>query len=119
VIPGEYWCVVTWNGCSSDTSVHFVLPTSVINPSVTEIHFNVFPVPNDGRFTVSISSPISGSYNIKVYNNLGVIVSRMDDIEVNGLVEKQLDLRPIPEGMYTVMIENGTQRATKKIIITR
>jgi hypothetical protein len=119
VIPGEYWCVVTWNGCTSDTSIHIVLPTGIIDPAATSAVFNVFPVPNDGSFTVSIAYPKEGLFNIKVYNNLGVMVSKLDGVEVNGYVERKMDLTVLPDGLYTLIFENGTQRVARKLIITR
>jgi hypothetical protein len=119
ILPGEYWCVVTWNGCSSDTSVHIFLPTGIINTMPANASFNVFPVPNDGRFTATINYPTNEVFNIKVYNNLGVMIFEQDGIEVRGTSSTRIDLGTTPPGVYTVAFETGNKRIMKKILIRR
>jgi len=116
---GWYWCVVTINGCSSDTSNHqyFIVIGLETMPSSTS--FNVYPVPNDGQFRVSISTPTVETYTIKVYNNLGMVIREIKNVEVNGTTERSIDLRPTPSGLYSVVIENGDKRMIKKILINR
>ncbi|MEI6899658.1 MAG: T9SS type A sorting domain-containing protein, partial [Bacteroidota bacterium] len=116
---GYYWDVVTWSGCSSDTSNHvYVLITGIVDLPA-QAQFNIFPVPNDGRFTVTVTYPTHEILNLVIYNNLGEKISEMNKIEVNGTIEKKIDLRPASPGIYSVVFEIGDKRVVKKIIITR
>ena len=87
-------------------------------PSAAKI--NIYPVPNDGRFTVSIANPTADLFTIKVYNNLGALVKEISNVEVNGTaVERLIDLRPTPSGLYNVVIQNGDNRVIRKVLINR
>jgi len=116
---GEYWCVVTWNGCSSDTSNHVWIVMPGIETMPENASFNVYPVPNDGRFTASIAYPTTETFTIKVYNQLGVVIHEVKAFEVNGTATRQIDLRPTPAGIYSVVFETGSKRMVRKILITR
>ena len=116
---GEYWCVVTWNGCSSDTSNHVWIVMPGIQPDPSSAKFVIYPVPNDGRFTISINSPNLENYNIKIYNTLGVMIYEIRNVEVNGTTDRTIDLRPTPSGIYSVVIENSNNRVIRKILINR
>jgi hypothetical protein len=116
---GEYWCVVTWNGCSSDTSNHIWIVMPGIQPLPSSAKFVVYPVPNDGQFTAAITYPTLENFTIKVYNNLGVMIYEIRNVEVDGTTERSIDLRPTPSGIYSVIFENGNNRVIRKILINR
>jgi hypothetical protein len=80
---------------------------------------NVYPVPNDGHFTVSLNSASSETYTLQVYNSLGVKIFENTNIEVNGPTTKTIDLRPIPDGVYSLVIENNDHQVVKRIIINK
>lgn len=115
---GEYWCDVTLNGCQSDTSNHINVVLIGIDPLQAE-RFSVRPVPNDGRFTVTMNWPEREAFVIQVFNNLGVLVQESDKIPVKGTVEKIIDLRPAPNGIYTVVIRSSEVQIIKKIIVSK
>jgi hypothetical protein len=115
---GEYWCVVTLNGCSSAESNH-VNETVIGIDQLQSESFTVSPVPNDGRFTVSMTSPSKETFTIQVLNNLGVLISELRGIEVKGTVEKVIDLRPVANGIYTVIFENSQRQVVKKIVVNK
>ncbi|MCX6249114.1 MAG: T9SS type A sorting domain-containing protein [Bacteroidetes bacterium] len=115
---GWYWSVVTLSGCSSGESnrVH-ILTTGIGTHEPATI--NVYPVPNDGRFTASIRTSSNESINISVYNNLGVKIYEENNVEVNGRLNKMIDLRPAPNGVYTVVFENSLNVVMKRIVINK
>jgi len=113
---GDYWCVVTLNGCSSDTSNHIYLLMTGIEP-VNSSRFSVYPVPNDGRFTVSFATEDFQKFSISVYNNIGMLVYDLKNIEVNGNTEKVIDLRPIASGFYTIVLRNATNQVIRKFMV--
>ena len=52
---GTYWDVVTLLGCVSDTSNHFVIARTGIDPH-SSAAISIYPVPNEGQFNVSITT---------------------------------------------------------------
>jgi hypothetical protein len=117
-VDGYYWDVVTLNGCSSDTSNHkLILTTGIDTHSSASI--NIYPVPNEGQFNVSIITASEQTFSISVYNNLGVKIYEETKVDVNGSLQKVIDLRPIPGGVYTVIFENSQNQVVKKIVVSK
>jgi len=115
---GYYWCVVTTNGCSSPISNKiWVVLTGM--QALENSSFSIYPVPNDGRFTVSISSPVAETYTIFVFNQLGAKIYELGDVNVTGTFEKQIDLRPVPTGIYSVVFFNSEHKVVKKLIVNK
>jgi len=115
---GWYWVIVTIDPCPSATSNQIeilVLGTSKLEGQ----KISVYPVPNDGRFTVSFSSPSTESFTISILNNLGVEIYRQENLTVTGNVEKVLDLRPVPSGIYSVIIRNTGNQVIRKILVNK
>jgi len=115
---GLYWVVVTINGCASAESNHLEIITTGIN-SHSSTSINLFPVPNDGRFNVSFITASQETFSIKVINSLGVSVYQEANVEVNGSLNKVIDLRPVPNGVYTVVFENSQDQVVKKIVVSK
>jgi hypothetical protein len=117
-VDGYYWTMVTLSGCSSDTSNHkLILTTGIGQHSSTSI--NIYPVPNDGQFNVSITTASEESFSIRVYNNLGVKIYEESKVDVNGSLQKVIDLRPIPTGIYSVIFENSQNQVVKRIVVNK
>jgi len=115
---GYYWCVVTVNGCSSPISnKEWVVVTG--QAETNEANFSIYPVPNDGRFAVTMTSPVSDIYTIAVYNQIGEKIYELGDVRVNGTFEKVIDLRPVTTGIYSVVFLNGEHKVVKKILVNR
>ena len=115
---GYYWDVVTLNGCSSDTSNHkLIIVTGIDSHSSASI--NVYPVPNDGKFNVTISTTRNDKIKISVYNSLGIKIYEESDVKVNSSIQKSIDLRPVSDGVYFLIIENSNNKFVKKIVIDK
>lgn len=115
---GYYWDVVTLNGCSSDTSNHkLVVVTGIDSHSSDAI--TVYPVPNNGRFTVSIRSKSTEPFTISVFTNLGVMVYEVKDIRITGQTDQLIDLNPAVNGIYTVVIRTSNFQMMKKIVVNK
>jgi hypothetical protein len=117
-VNSYYWVVVTLNGCSSAESNHLQIITTGID-SHSSASINVYPVPNDGRFTASITTASDQTFSIRVFNNLGVKIFEETKVEVNGTIQKVIDLRPVPDGVYSVIFENSLNQVVKKIIVNK
>jgi hypothetical protein len=116
-LDGYYWDVVTLLGCSSDTSNHKEILMEGINKNSSAM-INLYPVPNEGLFNVSITTATEESFSISVYNSLGVKIYEETKVEVNGSLNKVIDLRPVPNGIYTVIFENSQNQVVKKIVVS-
>jgi hypothetical protein len=115
---GWYWAVVNLNGCNSDTSNHvYVLITGKEELQTGTI--TIYPVPNQGRFTVSIVSPSQDVFIVSVYNSLGETIQEVRDIRVNGRHDQNIDLGLAATGIYTVVIRNGNGHLTRKVVVNR
>ncbi len=115
---GYYWDVVTLNGCSSDSSNHVMILTTGINPHSNAV-ISVYPVPNEGQFNVSITTASAETFSISAYNNLGVKIYEEARVDVNGTLQKVIDLRPVPAGIYTLIFGNSQNQVVKKIVVNK
>ncbi|MCX6243594.1 MAG: T9SS type A sorting domain-containing protein [Bacteroidetes bacterium] len=113
---GYYWVIVTLNGCPSmESNRVLIITTGVENHAGAGI--SLYPVPNDGKFTVTFSS--NDTYNINVFNNIGIKIYEEKNVEVNASTSKVIDLRPVPNGVYTVIFENNLNQVVKKIVVNK
>jgi trimeric autotransporter adhesin len=115
---GWYWSVVTITGCSSDPSNReYIL--MVGQEDLAAESFIVYPVPNDGKFTVSITTPVQQNFSIFVYNKLGQMVYEIRDVVIAGDYRQVIDLRPTPSGVYTVIFQNNDHAFVRKVLINK
>jgi len=115
---GVYTDIVTVNGCSSAPSNGvYAHPVGISEKNPGSI--NIYPVPNYGVFKLSINSPAKQTFNLSVYNYLGVVIYEKNNIEVKGFSERIIDLRPAPNGVYSVVLKNNDQQIVKKIVISK
>jgi hypothetical protein len=115
---GEYWTIVTLNGCSSEESNHIQVIFTGLD-EMTQGNVVVYPVPNKGRFTVSVDIPGEQTFSIFVYNDLGVRIYEMREFHVNGKTQQYIDLMNPPAGMYTLVLAGDRQTITRKLFVSK
>jgi hypothetical protein len=115
--PGWYWSAVTVLGCVSDTSNHVYVDAS--DPNKIEPGILVYPVPNDGHFTISIIVLSPETFDVLIFNALGEKLYEQRDILVTCKIKKEIDLRPKPNGVYSVVINGLDYQVVKKILIIK
>lgn len=115
-VSDVYWDVVTLNGCSSDTSNNLHVIIIGVNELQNE-KLSVYPNPNNGQFTVRLTSVKPESYSISVVSSNGSKIMEIKDVAVNGNIEKNIDLRPVPSGIYSVVLRNSESTVVKKIVV--
>lgn len=114
---GWYWDVVFRYGVFSEPSNHiYVNVTGIDNRDDRQIH--VYPVPNNGLFTLSVDKPSDSPYTLTIYDPIGLKVFELQEIPGRGAFEKKINLQPIPSGIYTLILRNDQIRYVKKIIVT-
>ncbi|MCX6305858.1 MAG: T9SS type A sorting domain-containing protein [Bacteroidetes bacterium] len=115
---GWYWSIVTLNGCSSPPSNH-VYVVMIGQEELQSGNFTIYPVPSEGKFTVSMTSQAPETFTIMIYNQLGDKIYELEKVQVNGMLEQQIDLRPVPNGLYSIVFSNGTGKTVRKVLINR
>jgi len=115
---GWYWDVVTVDGCESDTSNNiYVDITSLDEPGNSQ--FVIYPVPNDGFFSLKMFTQKEESFDINIYSNRGVSIFTKQGITVKGQNDLTIDLRPVPAGIYTIVLRNSEHRIIRKIMVNK
>jgi len=117
---GYYWCVVTLNDCSSEISNKVWIEVVGTEELPVTSSFTVYPVPNNGLFTVSIQFPVEATFNIMIYNQIGSKVFEFVEVKTtDGKFQKLIDLRPISNGIYSVVFLNSEFKVIRKVLVNR
>lgn len=83
----------------------------VLSTEVNEIVINDFTVyPNPSKDILYISNNFNSLYSVKLVNNLGQIISSLDNSP------KTIDISQLKAAVYHLIINDGTQEYKKKII---
>jgi hypothetical protein len=114
---GNYTCIVTLNGCSSEVSNEIYVVMTGMGNHNNDVTVTFYPNPSNGQFTIRIHAVKQEKYDLKVINNLGLSVYEQKDIPGNGSTQQMLDLRSVPAGVYWVVLKNDNTNIIKKIII--
>ena len=116
-VPGWYWSVVTLNGCSSDTSNHIYLAGVGIEDKSGSTGFTVYPVPNDGLFNITVTVPGEEVFDIVIFNNLGIKIFEMKNVNVQKKFEHAIDLRPLSAGLYPVVLKGSRGVIVRRVLV--
>ena len=109
--------LIVSNSCGSDTiTINInVIKTSIndLNPAFSSI--KVSPNPTHGLSIISGEVKSKETYSLIIYNSIGQrIIS--EQLNVNGVWNKNIDLHAYPKGMYWISIENKHGKITKKLV---
>jgi PKD repeat protein len=103
----------TSTGCSSSDSTSIVVSMcmglnefNLLNGTLV-----VFPNPNNGIFTISLNS--SQSFDVMIYNTIGQLV--VNETKVNQSTD--IDLNNFGRGIYSVLVKQGENYKTIKVIV--
>ncbi|MEI6900424.1 MAG: T9SS type A sorting domain-containing protein, partial [Bacteroidota bacterium] len=113
---GVYWAIVTLNNCPSDTSNNVNFSLTGVSAS-QEAFIVVYPVPNNGHFTLSTKGVHEGNVRLTVLDMQGKIVYRQEMLGNELLNEFDLDIRPVANGLYTLLIDTRKGHFSKRILI--
>jgi hypothetical protein len=93
-----------------------VLPVSVTVEKANRT-FEIYPNPNTGEFNIKVETLASEVFNIEIYNSLGSLIWKQENVTVNGTFTKHVVLTDSPSGMYMVKLRNNDNTIVKKLII--
>ncbi len=119
VYTGNYTVVVTVNECSSAISNSILVLPVGITVEKADRTFDIYPNPNTGEFNIKVETLKSGVYSIEIYNSLGSLVWKQDEVKVNGTFTSHIILDESPSGVYMVAFRNNGNNIVKKLIIRK
>ncbi len=112
LVGGTYTVVVVdGNGCTE--TMQFTVGSVGLSEFGLNASMSIFPNPNNGEFTVSFSEINTENLTVQIVNTLGQVVSEGE--VVNNSFE--VDIREAGAGIYMIRITDGTNFATKQIIV--
>ena len=119
VYAGNYTVVVTLTGCSSATSNSIlVLPVPLSGIEVSQ-SFEVYPNPNYGQFNIKVVSGKQVELNIEIYNNLGTLLWKQENVHIDGTYTTPVGLNSAPAGVYMVALRNRDIDIVRKVVILK
>ncbi len=107
-----------YNGTRSNRSAGIFDPGNGVDLSIFENsdlsdEINIYPNPNSGNFTITFGNTVIGNKSIRVLDARGRIVSYKN----TTLMEYDMNLNHLEDGVYFVEIMNNSKRGVKRIII--
>jgi hypothetical protein len=92
---------------------------NILNESKENTFFEVYPNPNKGFFNYKIDSQLSGIYSVSVKDSYGRIVYSETIDKQDQLFESTINLENYSDGIYFVVLDNGTKIETVKLLINK
>jgi len=86
---------------------------------LTQSDISVYPNPNNGIFTLEIQPIQSLTFDIRLFNSLGVVVYQQLNIAANGKYSTEIGSGDLPEGIYTLTVTGKDTNYIKKIVIRK
>jgi hypothetical protein len=115
---GYYTDVVTMNGCSSAESNQLQIITTGIDVHASAF-INVYPNPNEGVFTLMITTPEQENYDIRIFNSFGLRIFEMKNPVAIGTTYQTIDLSSAASGIYTLVIQSNNFYNVKKVVLNK
>ncbi len=110
IVDGDYYAIVTLNGCSSDISNVISIITTDIELFDADNIIKVYPNPFSNEFTIE-SEGNSEMLNFEIFNAIGNIVFK------GNLMDKtSVQTSDFASGVYLIKFDNGKTIKFKKII---
>jgi hypothetical protein len=108
LISGNYYVIVSNEGCSSDTSNHISVDISGIeNPLMNSV--KVYPNPFNDR--IMIENPNHFNIQCNIYNIMGMIILQ-SNLDGDGVI----NTLELTKGIYFISISDGKSESYRKII---
>jgi hypothetical protein len=115
--PGNYSVMVTdANGCVMEGNA-VVNEITGMEESFSKNGCRLFPNPNDGKFTLTITNKEHSRKQIVLSNMLGQVVYSSAEVMSIGIWEKQLDLSENGTGVYQLRVIGKEQIITIPVIV--
>jgi hypothetical protein len=120
-LNGEYYSIVTQEGCASEKSNIIDVKLSETKVMLREDDIEMYPVPNKGQFTVIIDSKANADelVDILVFNSIGNKVYEKQNVVMNGRTQILFDLGTLPAGIYHLRFISRNGQVIKTMIMNK
>ena len=107
-------------GTANGSDLTFTTTFGVGIGNKNPLKVDIYPVPSDGLFSISINGSPTGRLTMDVYNDLGSKIVSDRNINLTESGTTTVDLRPVPAGVYTLVLRgNSGEQVTRKILIKK
>jgi len=96
-------------GTSVGADLTFVTSQGVGSDEKGPMKIDIYPVPNDGRFNVSVRYGSGDDLSMEVYNILGSTILHKENFQVSGNNVTVVDLGDVPSGLYTIILRSSKE----------
>jgi len=114
IFNGNYKVEITdSNGCKSLSEAYNYSINSIDNSVVNKIDVKIYPNPGNDEFHLLMNG-INGDVKLKMVNPLGQTVM-MESFQVQNKLNKKINIRPIPNGVYYLIVNHNNEQLTKTV----
>ncbi|MCC5916441.1 MAG: T9SS type A sorting domain-containing protein [Cryomorphaceae bacterium] len=111
-------CVVGENGCGSDSVCKWVWAENIsVDEHSLAVSLEVFPNPNEGRFTLSFDQLKNSDITIELLDLSGKTIFLEHHKGFSGVYQKDFDRNDLSSGMYMLRINNRDGIITRRVVI--
>lgn len=117
---GDHVITYTYSDVSSCENSEDKVLTVVLEIGINElsdVKVNISPNPNDGLFTLNVSTTSTKAVNIMIVNNYGAAVLEMKNVKLNEHYSTDIDLGNYGKGLYYIKIYSDEINYVEKVII--
>lgn len=110
--------VANAEGCtgSGEVTVTFKDCTG-INELASHLKLAVFPNPNDGAFTIQMSSTSAVQVDIRLISTTGTVVHELQNIDVREEMKMPVTIQQLSPGNYILEVSNQSGKVYTKVMI--
>jgi PKD repeat protein len=94
----------------------YVCPRTGINDLAQMLNIHVYPNPSTGSFKLEVGSASTGNIQVEISDLLGQVVYSEKAVTKNGSLQKELDIKEQPDGIYFLTIRSLEYSKVMKLI---
>lgn len=113
--PGVYTCTISLAPFGSTSGAGTVTCASAVNEITVDENVSLFPNPAHDVLNVEMEHLLNGLVKLEIRNILGTLVYR-EMVEVNGYLNRRIDITELPNGVYDVEIVNEGRITRQKFV---
>ena len=104
-------------GTATGADFTFTTSTGVGVDNKAPLKAGIYPVPNNGLFNISISGEKNKTVSLEIFNSQGAKIFNKELINNAGASSVSVDIRPVPAGIYTLILHMNGEKVMQKMVI--